>query len=192
MLTNEIDFSKDATEIEIKMVELSKDQNFNLLLVVENMPGNKKTLKFLSILYKDLFYTKTYAEARHYIESFKIFADQKYADLDTNDFEIREKKDEKGRINHSFFCKFIKEENVYLSRATAKTIASMFLESTFSYPKQNLFENSLMAFPIHFTRYDIPEDIKKLLDNNVEKLEKAHLSQELKTYISSTLRNLYL
>ena len=146
----------------------------------------------LSILYKDIFYTKTYAEARHYVESLKIFADQKYADLDTDDFEVREKKDEKGRINHSFFCKFIKEENVYLSRATAKTITSMFLESTFAYPKQNLYESNLMTFPVHFTRYDMPEDIKKLLDFNVEKLEKAHLSQELKTYLSSTLENLYL
>lgn len=191
MLTNEIDFSKDALEIEIKMVELSKDQNFNLLLVVENMSGNKKALKFLSILYKNLFYTKTYAEARHYIESLKIFADQKYADLDTDDFQIREKKDEKGRINHSFFCKFIKDENVYLSRATAKTIASMFLESTFSYSKQNLFENNVITFPMHFTRYETPADIKKLLDNNVEKLEKANFSQELKTYLSSTLKNLY-
>ena len=192
MLTNEIDFSKDALEIEIKMVELSKDQNFNLLLVVENMSNNRKNLKFLSILYKDIFYTKTYAEARHYIESMKIFADQKYGDLDTDDFEVREKKDEKGRINHSFFCKFIKDENVYLSRATAKTIANMFLESTFSYPKQNVFENNLMTFPVHFTRYDMPEDIKKLLDSNVEKLEKANFSQELKTYLSSTLQNLYL
>jgi len=187
-----MNFSEDAAGIEIKMVELTKDQNFNLLLIIENCSGNKKALKFLSILYKDLFYTKTYAEARHYVESLKIFADQKYADLDTDDFEVREKKDEKGRINHSFFCKFIKDENVYLSRATAKTITSMFLESTFSYPKQNLFENNLMAFPVHFTRYDMPEDIKKLLDNNVEKLEKAHLSQELKTYISTTLRNLYV
>lgn len=83
MLTNEMNFSKEAKEIEIKIVPLTKDQNFNLLLVVENMSTNKKNLKFLSILYKDIFYTKTYAEARYYIESLKIFADQKYADLDT-------------------------------------------------------------------------------------------------------------
>lgn len=187
-----MNFSKDATDLEIKIVALTKEQDFNLLLVVENISTNKKNLRFLSILYKDVFYTKTYTEARYYIESMKIFSDQKYADLDTNDFEIREKKDEKGRINHSFFCKFIKDENVYLSRATAKTMATIFLESTFSYPKQNLFENNLIEFPIHFTRYEIPTDIKKLLDNNVEKLEKTNFSQELKTYLASTLQNLYL
>lgn len=191
MLTNEIDFSKNAAEIEIKMVELSKDQNFNLLLLVENMSGNKKALKFLSILYKDFFYTKTYAEARYYIESLKIFADQKYADLDTDDFEIREKKDEKGRTNHTFFCKFIKNENVYLSRAEAKTIATVFLESTFSYNKQSILEKDLMEFPIHFTRYDISQNVKKILESKVQEIQKANFSQELKQYLSLTLKNLY-
>ncbi|WP_294875592.1 MULTISPECIES: hypothetical protein [unclassified Sulfurospirillum] len=48
MLNNAMNFSEGAAEIEIKMVELSKDQNFNLLLVIENLSGNKRALKFLS------------------------------------------------------------------------------------------------------------------------------------------------
>ena len=32
-LTNEINFSENAAEIEMKMVELSKDKDFNLLLI---------------------------------------------------------------------------------------------------------------------------------------------------------------
>ena len=76
-LTNEINFSENASEIEMKIVELSKDKDFNLLLIFEKDSEERRFLKFLSIVYKDSFYTKTYAEARYYIESMKIFADQK-------------------------------------------------------------------------------------------------------------------
>lgn len=191
ILNNEISFSKEANDIEIKIVELSKDQDFNLLLAFESTSANKKILKFVSLLYKDRFYTKTYAQARYYIESMRIFADQKYADLDTDDFEIREKKDEKGRIKHTFFCKFIKNENVYLSRAQAKTIAAVFSESTFSYNKQGVLEKNLMEFPIHLTRLSVPKHVEEMLDNKISKLEEANFSEELKTLISSTLKNIY-
>lgn len=192
LLTNDqIEFSEEAMQIQIKIVELTKEKDFNLLLVFEKNVSEHRTLRFLSILYKDSFYTKTYAEARYYIESMKIFADQKYADLDTEDFEIREKKDEKGRLNHTFFCKFIKNENVYLSRAKAKTIATVFLESTFSFNKQNIFEKELMEFPIHFTRHEIPETIKKILENKIQEITKANFSEDLKHHLSSTLTNMY-
>lgn len=191
LLNSEIKFSENATEIEIKIVELSKDQDFNLLLIFEKDSEERRFLKFLSILYKDIFYTKTYAEARYYIESMKIFADQKYADLDTDDFEVREKKDEKGRVNHAFFCKFIKNENVYLSRAKAKTIATVFLESTFSYFKQNIFEKNVLEFPVHLTRYEIPKSVENLLESKVQEIQKAYFSEELKSYLTFTLKNLY-
>lgn len=191
LLNSEIKFSENATEIEIKIVELSKDQDFNLLLIFEKDSEERRFLKFLSILYKDIFYTKTYAEARYYIESMKIFADQKYADLDTDDFEVREKKDEKGRVNHTFFCKFIKNENVYLSRAKAKTIATVFLESTFSYFKQNIFEKNVLEFPVHLTRYEIPKSVENLLESKVQEIQKAYFSEELKSYLTFTLKNLY-
>ena len=190
-LTNEINFSENAAEIEMKMVELSKDKDFNLLLIFEKDSEERRFLKFLSIVYKDSFYTKTYAEARYYIESMKIFADQKYADLDTDDFEVREKKDEKGRVNHTFFCKFIKNENVYLSRAKAKTIATVFLESTFSYFKQNIFEKNVLEFPVHLTRYEIPKSVENLLESKVQEIQKAYFSEELKSYLTFTLKNLY-
>lgn len=192
MKDSTIDFSGTAVNLDISIVELAKEQDFNLLLVFEKNFSNTKSLKFLSILYKDQFYTKTYAEARYYIESMKIFADQKYADLDTDDFEIREKKDEKGRTNHSFLCKFIKNENVYLSRAQAKTIATVFLESTFLYNKQSVFEKKLIDFPISMTRYGISENTKKILDSKIEKLQEEGFSKELKKHIFSTIKDLYL
>lgn len=191
MLLSELKFSEDAVEVEIKIVELFKEQDFNLLLVFEKNSSGHRSLKFLSILYKDSFYTKTYSEARYYIESMKIFADQKYADLDTDDFEVREKKDEKGRTNHTFFCKFIKNENVYLSRAKAKTIATVFLESTFSYSKQNVFENNLIQFPIHLTRGEVPKSVANILDNKIVQLQKTSISKELKNYLTFILTNLY-
>lgn len=190
-LTSEINFSEKASRIEMKIVELSKDKDFNLLLIFEKDLEEHRFLKFLSIVYKDSFYTKTYSEARYYIESMKIFADQKYADLDTNEFEVREKKDEKGRTNHAFFCKFIKNENVYLSRAKAKTIATVFLESTFPYNKHSVFEKHLMEFPIHMTRYEIPKSIETLLESKVVKIQEANFSEELKKHLCTTLRNLY-
>lgn len=190
-LTNEINFSENAAEIEMKMVELSKDKDFNLLLIFEKDSEERRFLKFLSIVYKDSFYTKTYAEARYYIESMKIFADQKYADLDTDDFEVREKKDEKGRVNHAFYCKFIKNEKVYLSRAKAKTISTVFLESTFPHNKHSVFEKHLMEFPIHMTRYEIPKSIETLLESKVIKIQEANFSEELKNHLCTTLGNSY-
>ena len=144
LLNSEIKFSENATEIEIKIVELSKDQDFNLLLIFEKDSEERRFLKFLSILYKDIFYTKTYAEARYYIESMKIFADQKYADLDTDDFEVREKKDEKGRVNHTFLCKFIKNENVYL-----RGFGSFVVKTRAQKTARNISKNTTIIIPAH-------------------------------------------
>jgi hypothetical protein len=193
MKKSEIKISDKSTSLEIKIVNLTKNNDFKVLLVVVKDTRNYKKLIQLSLLYKDIFFTKIYAEARYYIESFKIFADQKYADLDTSDFEVKSKKDENGRTNHTFFCRFIKKEKVYLSRAIAKTIASVFLESTYVYTKRNLLEDNILEFPLYFANQkDLPKRIENLLDNKIKDFQDANIPVELKNQLSLILSNFYM
>jgi hypothetical protein len=170
---------------------LSPDDDFKLVLLLED-GGKRKNLVFASLIYKDIFATKTYAEARYLIESMKIFADQKYSDLSTDKFEVREKKNEKGSINHTFFCKFIADEKVYLDRAKCKTIAAFFFESIYIYPKHKLHEKVINKIDIHFAKIDdLPEQIENLLEAQIAEIFEKSIPISLKKQLHTCFLSAY-
>ena len=123
-----------------RAVPLTKDRSFILHLVFESDKKGKKYLLFVLLAYKDLYISENYQEVKYLCESIGLFGQRYFSDLDSDEFEVVQKKQENGKILHTFFCKFIKDEKVYLNRGMCRSIHSLFIEALQGYSKTKLLE----------------------------------------------------
>lgn len=158
----------------------SRKEDFRLIYAVD-YGAKQKSLLFASLIFKDLFHTKSYAELIWIKEMLKIFSYEKNSDIsDGENFIVSQKKHESGLIQKSLHLKFIKGANVYLDRAEARTIATIISQAILQYSKKPLLEkNAFQANALNIGMYHESNVAQEQLNAEIEQMKQLGLPKEL-------------
>ena len=170
--------------VRTRTVPLTQDRSFVLHLVFELDKKGKKFLLFVVLAYKNLYFSENYQEVKYLCESIGLFGQRYYSDLDSDEFEVVQKKQENGKILHTFFCKFIKDEKVYLNRGMCRTIHASFIDALQGYSKTKLLEEKTHdEMHLFFKQMSDFAPLNKRAMEEMDAMEKSILPEPVKRAI---------
>lgn len=167
---------------------LSKNQDFRLIYAVDD-GARHRPLLFASLAYKDLYYTKSYAELTWLKEMFKIFSIEKNSDItDGKNFIVSQKKHENGLVQKSLYLKFIEGASVYLDRAEARTIATLINEVLSKYDKESLLGKKVfLANALKIGMYHKSSAAHEQINNEIEQIKQLEFPEELHKQVVASI-----